>query len=67
MGASATTVIGAEGGATGTGSVVCACLAPAHPAEKKQESVSTMLADRDIAEQWNISLSGSVTRGEALH
>jgi hypothetical protein len=48
-----------EGGATGTGSIVCVCLTPAHPAAIKQESVSTMLAERDIAAQWNIGLSRS--------
>jgi hypothetical protein len=66
-GAASVTAADADGGATGTGSVVGACLTPAHPAARKQESVSTMLADRGIAAQSNIGLSGSATTDEALH
>jgi hypothetical protein len=65
-GAGSTTAIDADGGAAGTGSVVCACLVPAHPAARRQEIVSTTPADRDFAAQWNIGLSGSATTGEAL-
>jgi hypothetical protein len=65
-GASSTTAIGAAGGTTGTGSVVCACLTPAHPAAIRQESVSAMLTERDIAAQWTIGLSGSATTDAAL-
>lgn len=65
--ASIAAVDAAGGAAAGTGSVVCACLTPAHPAARKQESVSAMLADRDIAAQSNIGLSGSATTDEALH